>query len=338
MTEITLLEKLCAQYLTVREYELDDATKATARLACRTYDTMPEAAPLPRLDKMTGNRFKNYMVATGRSHTTANIYLRAIHPVLGFGVELGLWAAHPWDQVKQFDVPEKPVTVYDDAQFERMLHFLPKPTKDDPQRDLRWLAMLWGARTTGFRRGELLNLTWDNIRGGLVWVEPKKQTDTTWPWNIKTRRIRKVPLAPQFREALEVLRDHHYPMVLPATATRLVKGELAGRWRKCPELNFGRTFGLLQKHAFGCHVGDFHQFRRTFTTDMAENLPDRAVMELTGHTRRETLNRYTAVRPSHWNLAYQVVASIGKRASEVCSHASPFGGLSQDARGPGIAL
>jgi len=337
MAEIMTLEELCAQYLSVREYELDEATKATATLACRWYGKMPDAPPLLRLDKASGNRYKNWLVATGRAHTTANIYLRAIHPVLSFGVEMGLWATPPWDGVRQFEVAEKPVTIYEDAQFERMLHFLPKPTEDDPQRDLRWLAILWGARTTGFRRGELLNLTWENVRGGLVWCEPKKQTAKTWPWNIKTRRIRKVPLAPQFREALEVLRERHYPMVLPATAARLVSGELAGRWRKCPEINFGRTFGLIQKHAFGCHIGDFHQFRRTYTTDMAEVLPDRAVMELTGHTRRETLNRYTAVRPSHWQVAYQIIASIGKRASEVCS-AATFQGSPATGRGPEIVL
>ena len=342
------LQELCTQYLSAREFELDDATKATARLACRSYDGMPGSLPLAGLDETAGNRFRDWLVATGRTETTANIYLRAIRPVLGYGVKQGLWPAHPWAEVWQFAVSERPVTIYDDDQFERMLHFLPARTRDDPQRDLRWLAILSGARTTGFRRGELLNLTWDNIRGGLVWVEPHRQTDSTWPWRLKgprTRRgqakparIRKVPLAPQFREALEVFRDRHYPLVVPAMARRLVMGEIAGRWRKCPEFCFTRTFTAIQIRAFGHKVGDFHQFRRTFTTDMAEALPDKAVMELTGHSRRETLNRYTAVRPSHLEKAYQIIASIGKRASAVCSHAVPFGGSQPDARGPEMAL
>ncbi len=337
MTEYSSLEKLCAQYLSVREYELDEATKAGALLACRSYDGMPEAAPLLRLDKVAGNRFKNWLVASGRSMTTANIYLRTIHPVLSFGVEVGLWAAHPWDGVKQFDVPEKPVTIYEDEQFERMLYFLPKPTADDPDRDLRWLAILWGARTTGFRRGALLNLTWDNIRGGLVWCEPKKATDNTWPWVSKTKRIYKVPLAPQFREALEPFRDRHYPIVSPAMARRLVSGELAGRWRKCPEFCFTRTFTAIQVRAFGRKVNDFHGFRRTFTTDMAENLPDRAVMELTNHTRRETLNRYTAVRPSHWQAAYNIIANIGRNRASVGLQSVAFGEQLEAVRGPEVA-
>lgn len=321
MADYSSLEKLCAQYLTVREYELDEATKAGTRLACRSYDGMPEATPLLRLDKVAGNRFKNWLVASGRSMTTANIYLRAIHPVLQYGVEVGLWATHPWSEVKQFVVAEKPVTIYDDEQFERMLYFLPRPTQDDPVRDLRWLAILWGGRTTGFRRGALLNLTWDNIRGGLVWCEPKKQTDNTWPWVPKTKRIYKVPLAPQFREALDPFRDRHYPIVLPSMARRLVTGELAGRWRKCPEFCFTRTFTAIQVRAFGRKLNDFHGLRRTFTTDLAENLPIQAVMELTNHTRHEAVRRYMAVRPSHWQTAYRVVASIGKRASGVYSPA-----------------
>lgn len=338
MTECTTLQTLCAQYLSAREYELDDATKATARLACRSFDESPAHVALVQLDKSAGNRWKNWLVATGRSQTTANIYLRASHPIIAFGVERGLWPRHPWQEVRQFEVPEKPVIIYEDAEFERMLFFLPQPTAADPQRDLRWLAILWGARTTGFRRGELLNLTWENIRGGLVWCEPKKQTDSTWPWRIKTKRIRKVPLAPQFAAALEPLRDRHYPLVVPALARRLIEGELAGRWRKCPEFCFGRTFVGIQLRALGRQVNDFHGFRRTFTTDMAEVLPDRAVMELTGHTRRETLNRYTAVRPSHWQVAYQVVSSIGKRASAVCSHVAPFGGSTPDVRGPEVGI
>ncbi len=337
MAEYSSLEKLCAQYLAVREYELDEATKAGALLACRTYDRMPGLPALLATDKAAGNRFKNWLVATGRSMTTANIYLRSIHPVLRFGVDVGLWSTHPWSGVKQFIIPEKPVTIYEDEQFERMLFFLPKPTTDDPERDLRWLAILWGARTTGFRRGELLNLTWANIRGGLCWVEPKKATDKTWPWQIKTRRIRKVPLAPQFREALEAFKDRHYPMVLPSMARRLVAGELAGRWRKCPEFCFTRTFTAIQVRAFGHKVNDFHGFRRTFTTDMAEALPDRAVMELTGHTRRETLNRYTTCRPTHWQMALEIVSSVGKRASVGLRSCGILEGLTHDARGPETA-
>jgi integrase len=327
------LQELCAQYLCAREYELDDSTKATARLACRWFDAGPAACPLLRIDRAAGDRFKNWLVATGRAPTTANMYLRAIKPILRYGVELGLWPDHPWRQVRQLGVMEKPVTIYEDAQFERMLFFLPKPTADDPQRDLRWLAILWGGRTTGFRRGALLNLTWENIRGGLVWCEPKKQTDRTWPWVPKTRRIYKVPLAPQFARALEPLRDRRYPLVHPAIARRLIAGDLAGRWRKCPEFSFGRTFVGIQRRAFGRQVNDFHGLRRTFTTDLAERLPDRAVMELTNHTRRETLNRYTAVRPSHWSLAYEIIASIGKRAS-----ATALDGLPVGPRGPEMAL
>jgi len=336
MTEYSSLEKLCAQYLSVREYELDEATKAGALLACRSYDRMPDCAPLLTMDKAIGNRFKNWLVASGRSMTTANIYLRVIHPVLAFGVEQGLWPTHPWQEVRQFRVPEKPVTIYEDEQFERMLFFLPRPTAADPQRDLRWLAILWGARTTGFRRGELLNLTGDNIRGGLCWVEPKKATNKTWPWQIKTKRIRKVPLAPQFREALEPFRNRHYPMVLPSMVARLVSGELAGRWRKCPEFCFTRTFAAIQVRAFGHKVNDFHGFRRTFTTDMAEELPDRAVMELTGHTRRETLNRYTCCRPTHWQRAYEIVARIGKNRASVGVYSSALNGELCTVRGPEI--
>jgi hypothetical protein len=70
---------------------------------------------------------------------------------------------------------------------------------------------------------------------------------------------------------------------------------------------------------------------------MAEVLPDRAVMELTGHTRRETLNRYTACRPSHWAKALEIISTVGKRAS-VGLRSVAFQEATVDARGPEYAI
>lgn len=309
----TQLGDVCAEYLRTREFELADATKETCRRACRHLLRWMAECDHPQLDRPAGSKYRNWLVATGRSHGTANMYLRSLQAMLTWAVAEGFVAASPLAGVKQFVVTPKPVTIYEDWQFLRMLHFLPRPTADDPQRDVRWLGLLWGGRTTGLRRGALLNLTWDNIRGGLVYVEPKKATDRTWPWQPKTKKTRKVPLLPQFARVLEDLADRHYPLAPPAIVERLLAGELAGRWRKCPELNFRRTFVGIQRRAFGRQIGDFHQLRRTYTTDLTDVLPDSAVMELCGWTRRQTVSRYAGVRQSHYAVAYDRLAEVGKR-------------------------
>ena len=154
----------------------------------------------------------------------------------------------------------------------------------------------------------------------MVWVEPKGKTADTWDWEPKDREIRKVPLAPQFADVLDYLRGRTYPLVAPSMADKLLRWQAAKRppddwapWRKLPEMNFRRIFVAIQKRAFGQQIGDWHQFRRTYTTALAEVLPDKALMTLTGHARRETLDVYTSVRRSHWDTAYETVANVLKK-------------------------
>lgn len=323
---MTNLVSLCAEYLRTRSHELEGSTQQLTSRACRWFELWQqkrqesegiEPAPVTGLTKAHGNLFKNWLIDTGRGKNTANIYLRAIRPVLGYGVEAGYITANPFTGVREFAITRRPVTIYEDWQFERMLDFLPRPTKEDPQRDIRWLGLLWGARTTGFRRGELLTLTWDNIRGGMVWVEPKVATDKTWPWEPKTREVRKVPLAPQFAEVLGYFKDRHYPLLCQATVESMLEAQKAGtlceRDRKCPEQNFRRTFVGIQRRAFGQQVGTWHQWRRTWITQLGDVLSDKALMELSGHTKRSTLDPYTAVRQSHFQAAFEAVSSILKK-------------------------
>ncbi|HUU94048.1 MAG TPA: phage integrase SAM-like domain-containing protein [Phycisphaerae bacterium] len=314
------LRELCAEYCRVQQYELTHSTRQTARRACVLFDKWAGSPEVAGLSRQAGDGYKNWLVSTGRGKNTANMYLRAIQALCNWAVETDRLAVNPLAGCRQFRVTRKAVTIYEDWQFERMLHCLPRPTKADPDRDLRWLGLLWGARTTGFRRGCLLNLTGPNVRGGMVWVEPKGKTAETWPWEPKDREIRKVPLAPQFAEVLAYFRGRTYPLVAPSMAERLLRWQRDGRplddwapWRKLPELNFRRVFVGIQRRAFGRQIGDWHQFRRTYTTALAEVLPDKAIMELTGHSRRETLDPYTAVRSSHWRAAYECVAGVLKK-------------------------
>jgi integrase len=319
---------LCAEYLRQRSYELQVSTQELTLRACRWLDgwwtgcrsfEIGSAGDLSDLTGADALSWRAWLVETGRLRTTANIYVRAVRPVFRWAVRSGRLPADPFESVREFRVTPGPVTVYEDWQFERMLYNLPHPTCRDPKRDLRWLGILWGARTTGLRRGELLNLTADNVRGGMVFVEPKKATATTWAWEPKDRRVRKLPLAPQFADVLAALGDRHYSLLCPADCEAILReqkaGRLSDRRRKCPEPNFRRTLVGIQRRAFGRQIGDFHQFRRTFTTHMADVLPDKALMELTGHSQRRTLDRYTAVRQSHFQAAFEAVSGILRKGA-----------------------
>ena len=167
------LSTLCADYRREQRFELAHSTRTTARRACELFDRWAKSPAVESLSPKLGDGFRNHLVETGRGKTTANIYVRSILALLNWAVETDRLTANPLIGVRQFRVTRKAVTIYEDWQFERMLHCLPRPTANDPDRDVRWLGLLWGARTTGLRRGALLNLTAANIRGGMGWVEPK---------------------------------------------------------------------------------------------------------------------------------------------------------------------
>jgi len=302
------LRALCAECLVERRYDLEESTRKTTERACRWFDMARARKTIDRLVAADGDRFKNWLVETGRSKTTANIYLRSIQPVLEWAVERKLLEANPLRSVKAFRVTRKPVRIYEDWQFERLLRYAP---------DDRWRAILWVGRTTGLRRGALLNLTWDNIRDGNVYVEPKRRTAQTWPWEPKDKECRHVPLVPRAADALAKCTGCHYPLLLPRRVARLLALQEAGllpdELRKRPENNFNRVFNRIQFLAFGRRIGDFHQLRKTYTTQVAEVLPEHFVMKLTGHSSSKTLTHYTCARESYYMLAREVVSNTLNR-------------------------
>jgi integrase len=292
------LTALCAEYLVERRYDLEESTRKTTERACRWFDLARGRKTIDQLTATDGERYKAWLVDTGRSKTSANIYLRAIQPVMEWAARRSLVDANVLREVKPFRVTRKPVRIYEDWQFERLLRYCP---------DDRWCAILWLARTTGLRRSALLNLTRDNVRDGFVWVEPKRKTQWTWPWEPKDKEIRRVPLVDKARLALANVEHGHYVLLPPGVEKRLLglqeAGMLREELRKRPMHNFNRTFNRIQFRAFGRRIGDFHMLRKTFTTHMCEVLPEHFVMRLTGHSCSRTLTHYTSARESYYELA-----------------------------------
>jgi integrase len=167
------------------------------------------------------------------------------------------------------------------------------------------------ARTTGLRRGELLNLTKENIRDGYIFIEPKTNTDRTWEWEPKDREIRSVPLIASVAKLIDRL-ECFYPFLSKRRYENLLKlkdlGFLKGRMRGCPYENFRRDFVTIQRKAFGRQIGNFHNFRKTYITDMVSKLPDYFVARLSGHSNVKTLtNYYCAVKDEQYEKARQIV-------------------------------
>jgi len=298
---MTTLKTLYNAYLS-EHFWLADSTKDTTGRAFRYLAEAIGNITIERLEYRHFEQYKNFLLRTGRAKTTTNIYLRALAPVLSWAVNLKLLKENPIAGIKQLKITRKPIRIYEDWQFERMLRFAP---------DNRWRAILLCAKTAGLRRGAVLNLTRDNIRNGFIFVEPKRNTARTWEWEPKDREIRKIPLVPQLEEILQGL-DCYYVMLsqrrYEANLRLKNAGILSGWIRRCPDQNFRRSFVAIQRKAFGRQVGDFHSLRKTYITLMCEELPEHFVAKLTGHTNSKTMTYYLASRESYFDIARQVAS------------------------------
>ncbi len=315
------LTTLCEAYLQEKRNELawatrDNTERAFRLLALAVGDLLVDAVKYDHIA-----RYKNWLVDGGRSRTTANIYLRCLNPVFAWAVLKGTIKLSPTMEVTQYRVTPKPVRVYDENQFIRMMRYVPKPSKKDPQADIRWKAILLLARTCGLRRGEIFNLTRDNLRDGFVFVEPKSEGHYTFRWDPKVYKVRRIPLVDYLKDMLDTLacfypavplrRYHH---LLEMRSQRL----LTERVRRDMVENVRRDFVRIHIRAFGRQIGDFHQLRKTAITGWAENLPSHVTQTLAGHSDvRTTVTYYTQVTKPMYEQARKVALEVIKGGSSL---------------------
>ena len=301
------LRTLCESYLK-EHFWLGWSTRQTTERAFRYFALCSGNLTCDRLRFEHISEFKGWLVRTGRSRTTANIYLRSLKPVFGWAVNRRIIKDNPATEIREFKVTQRPIRIYEDWEFQRMLRYAPSAV---------WRLILIIGRTTGLRRGAILNLTRNNIRQGFIFVEPKKDTNHTWAWEPKDREIRKVPLIEGLGTLIEKDRASNY-ITIPHRRYRYLMGlKSAGmlneRMRICPLDNFRRTFVAIQRKAFGRQVGTFHDLRKTYATEMASSLPDYFTARLLGHSNVSTLvTYYTATKDSQYLQARQIAENAIK--------------------------
>jgi integrase len=74
---------------------------------------------------------------------------------------------NPFDGIPLLKVPKKVVRLFSQDEFEKILSAAPSAI---------WKARILLAKTTGLRKGEVLNLTLKDIAKGNVVVQPKEDT------------------------------------------------------------------------------------------------------------------------------------------------------------------
>ncbi len=180
-----------------------------------------------------------------------------------------------------------------------------------------WKARILLAKTAGLRRGEILNLTLNDIDFAKrkVIVQHKADTNYTWRWVVKDKDRREVPLTEEAAKLLidiqtELPNGQSYLLLPPERYQRLLKlktkGLLIDPVRKCPDGNFRRNWKVICKIA-GILDGTFHDLRATCITEWFENgMMPNEVQRPAGHSSIDTTtNYYVGIREAMIDRARQ---------------------------------
>lgn len=240
--------------------------------------------------------FQNHLLDK-YSKTTANIYVKTLRPVFRWAMR------EKWIETDVFNIPlpkdtTRRMRIYEPSEFQAMLDAA----------NLMWRGRILLAKTSGMRRSEVLNINISDIDydQGVIHIQPKKETRTTWAWEPKGKRSRTVPLTETTANVLMEIQDElppgqAYLMLTELRCWRVLqmkrKGELPDRIRLCPDENFSTPFRRMIQRARVAH-GTFHDLRKTYLTEMAEGgLPIHWLQKLAGHSSHETtMTYYIAIR------------------------------------------
>jgi integrase len=210
------------------------------------------------------------------SDRTINLEVMVLKSMLDKAVEWGLTASNPLEGVKPLKHRQK--------RFRRAL------TADEIERLLEasteryrpvWLCLV----TTGFRKAELVNLTWDDIDwdAKVIKVQNKEGFET------KTGNIRQVPVADRFYDILKELRSRSESKYVFVTKNGTpLRYNMLTRFR-----------GTLKRAGIDQEGVDIHSLRYTFITHLIRNGANpKVVQRLAGHRSIiVTMNIYADVLP-----------------------------------------
>lgn len=247
-----------------------------------------------------GERYIQACRDQGNRPATAAKKVRHLKRLFQLALERGQLEQNPFRFLKPPKCPNKAIRVLSDDECRRLLEAAAQFYEPC---SINWLLLLKLTLCTGMRKGEALNLTWQNVdfEGKTVEVSPKSETVHTWEWHIKDSERRLLPIT---EDVLDMLSRHQVeqhdgnPYVfLPIQRYQFIQGlRQQGKWNvirgKKPLNNFDRQLAAILKKA-GITRLTFHDLRRTCLTHWFKGgLREFDVMHMAGHSSFETTRKF----------------------------------------------
>jgi len=225
-------------------------------------------------------QYKAHRLSSGVTRSTVNRELTILKKMFNLAVDWGLAQSNPVTKVKLFSE--------NDTQKERILAYDEEASLLAESPDYL-TPILIVALNTGMRRGEILNLRWDQVDLGQRQIAVKK---------TKSGKDRIIPINSQLLAVLSLLGPPRGKsgLVFPNPAT--------GK----PYTDVKKSFKLACKRA-GIEGFRFHDLRHTFASRLVEAGVDIVtVRDLLGHFSVRVTQRYIHPGKSQKVLAVEVLA------------------------------
>ncbi len=165
---------------------------------------------------------------------------------------------------------------------------------------LWWKAFISMAYCCGLRKGEILNLTWNDVDfiNQLIHVRAKERSKDNLAWEYKTHENRSVPMPEQTAQHLanlqaEAQEGFSYVFISPERFDLITLLQQKAKWSnlKAIKNNLNRDFDVIRRRA-GIAKCTLHDLRRSAITNWAQALPIQAVQHFTGHSNITTIKKY----------------------------------------------
>jgi integrase len=189
------LSELLEDYLERTRSQIEPSTAKAATYCMRGFITAIGDMYAYKVTYKHCEGFHRYCTDKGLRPTSINMHIKLAKRIFSLAVKREQLELNPFDGIPLLKVPKKVVRLFSQDEFEKILSAAPSQI---------WKARILLAKTTGLRKGEILNLTLKDIdfAKGKVVVQPKEDTQHTWRWIVKDKDRREVPLVNRVAQLL----------------------------------------------------------------------------------------------------------------------------------------
>jgi len=275
------------------------------------------ATLLTNIKARDAEAFISERLSSGISPATANKDIRTLRGIFNLAIEPRGYlkeGQNPFAKIKQRKKSSKPVNYLSMDEYRIVLE-----TTDS----LWWKAFISAAYCCGLRRGEIVNLTWNDIdfENQYINVNPKEHGKHTIEWEPKDHECRVIPMPDETTQLFVDLQAESptgspYVFISPERLRHIKKRIQKGTWNsKCETINnLIKTFNKLCKKA-GISKSSIHDMRRSAITNWAQHLPIQVVQQFAGHSNITTTRQYyLTVRPENMASASEVMNKMLQEA------------------------